>query len=131
MNENSSHQTLILITLENPRQRTIKSNMKILNIAQDPDASFYCPLSGEKLFGSDLSDHGDSPNLQGIWVNEIITEPSRLKGDMEKVWGSYDPENVDFDEWLEALEIENHFAICVSELSVIQTCAWYVFKTGA
>lgn len=76
-----------------------------------------------------MKDHGDSSNLQGVWLSEIISEPSRLKGEMKEIWHTYDPEQNDFSDWLEKLEILDHFAISITERPPSQMTAWYVFKT--
>jgi hypothetical protein len=106
----------------------VNKEMQILNIVPSSDAPFFCPLTGNQLFGCDMTDHGDSPNLQGVWLSEIISEPSKLRGKMKEAWASYDPEKDDFEDWLGKLEFQDHFAISVTERPPSHMTAWYVFS---
>lgn len=104
-----------------------KTTMQILNLPTDIDAPLYCPFSGIKLYDEGFEDHGDSPFVQCIWISEALDMPSMLKGEMKEKWKSYDEEQ-EFEEWLEELDVDNHFAICVFHPDLIGLTTWYVFR---
>jgi hypothetical protein len=104
--------------------------MQIIDITTDIDAPFYCPFTGEKLFGEGFEGSGDSSHLQGVWISEAIDSPEHLKGELKEAWDAYDCEELEFDGWLAALDLPGHFAIEISHCAPIGITTWYVFSSS-
>jgi hypothetical protein len=75
--------------------------------------NFYFPVTGKKITG-DGEDLNITPSLKGVWVNEILDEPTISDSELCTAWDHFienlsNDENKEDDEYLDDSTIDTFF----------------------